>query len=379
MARRHSQTEHCLRYHAAMTNPKNKPLLLIVDGSADHLQQLSQLLDDRYAVRMVEDCGTALAVAQQLPRPDLILVDVVRDGFTVCQSLRSNPDTAGIPLIAMIERGQPELERQAFIAGVSDVLARPLVPELLRARVATHVQLRQARAQVQHQRGRLAELGQMADAAVWAIASLAELRDEENPSHLRRIQHIVVALARRLQGNPRFADELIEPHIPLLFKAAPLHDIGKVRIPDAILLKPGRLTPEEFEVMKLHTVHGRDTIAGVERELGFSNAFLRFAREITYSHQERYDGSGYPQGLAGEAIPVSARLVAVADVYEALVSERVYRPAFTHETAIELIRQGSGEQFDPDVVDALLAAEEDVMAIAARYQDATNQGGPIVS
>lgn len=354
-----------------MTSPNLKPLLLIVDGSADHLRQLSHLLEDRYTVRAVQDCDTAQALAQQLPRPDLILVDVLHDGFAVCQGLRANPDTAPIPLIAMIERGQPELESRAFAEGVSDVVARPLVPELLHARIATHLQLRQARNQVLRQRGQLREISQMADAAVWAIASLAELRDEEDPSHLRRIQHIVLVLARRLQGNPRFADELIEPYLPLLFKAAPLHDIGKVRIPDAILLKPGRLTPEEYEVMKQHTVHGRDAIAGVERELGYSNAFLRFAREITYSHQERYDGSGYPQGLAGEAIPVSARLVAVADVYEALVSARVYRPAFTHETAIELIRQGSGEQFDPDVVDALLAAEEEVREIAARYQGTT--------
>lgn len=354
-----------------MTSPLPKPLLLIVDGSADHLRQLSHLLEDRYTVRTVQDCDTAQALAQQLPRPDLILVDVLHDGFTVCQGLRANPDTASIPLIAMIERGRPELESRAFAEGVADVVARPLVPELLHARIATHLQLRQARAQVQRQRGQLREISQMADAAVWAIASLAEWRDEEDPSHLRRIQHIVLLLARRLQGNPRFADELVEPYLPLLFKAAPLHDIGKVRIPDAILLKPGRLTPEEFAVMKLHTVHGRDAIAGVERELGYSNAFLRFAREITYSHQERYDGSGYPQGLAGEAIPVAARLVAVADVYDALVSERVYRPAFTHETAIELIRQGSGEQFDPDVVDALLASEEAVREIAARYQDAT--------
>ncbi len=354
-----------------MTRPKTKPLLLIVDESAEHLQQLSHLLEDKYAVRVVDDCARALAMAQQLPRPDLILVDALRNGFAVCRRLRGNPDTAGIPLIAMIERGQPELEGLAISEGASDVVARPLVPELLRARIATHVQLHQARAQVQRRRGQVKELVQIADAAAWAIATLAEWRDEEDPSHLRRIQHIVLALARRLQGNPRFADELSEPNIPLLFTAAPLHDIGKVRIPDAILLKPGRLTPEEFEIMKQHTVHGRDAIAGVERELGFSNAFLRFAREITYSHQERYDGSGYPQGLAGDAIPVSARLVAVADVYDALVSKRVYRPAFTHETAIELIRQGSGEQFDPDVVDALLAAEEQVKEIAARYQDAT--------
>jgi putative two-component system response regulator len=356
-----------------MTRPSNnKPLLLIVDASADHLQQLSHLLDDRYAMRLVQDGGSAVAMATQLPRPDLILVDVVRDGFAICQRLRSNPDTAGIPLIAMIERGQPELERSAFAAGAADLVARPLVPELLRARIATHLELRQARAQLLHQGREIGELAQIADAAVWAIASLAESRDEENSSHLRRIQHIVLALARHLQGNPRFADELVEAHIPLLFKAAPLHDIGKVRIPDAILLKPARLTPAEYEIMKQHTVHGRDAIAAVERELGFSNVFLRFAREITYSHQERFDGSGYPQGLAGEAIPVSARLVAVADVYDALVSERVYRPAFTHETAIELIRQASGEQFDPDVVDAMLAAEEQIMVIAARYQDATN-------
>lgn len=354
-----------------MTRPKTKPLLMIVDGSAEHLQQLNHLLEDKYLVRGVADDDAALAMAQQLPRPDLILVDVASGGFAVCQRLRGNPDTAGIPLIAMIGRGQPELERSAFTAGACDVVARPLVPELLRARIATHLQLRAAQAKVQRQRARLNELGQIADAAAWAIASLAEWRDEEDPSHLRRIQHIVLALARKLQGNPRFAEELVEPHIPLLFKAAPLHDIGKVRIPDAILLKPDRLSPEEFEVMKQHTVHGRDAIAGVERELGFSNAFLRFAREITYCHQERYDGSGYPQGLAGDAIPVSARLVAVADVYDALVSERVYRPAFTHETAIELIRQGSGEQFDPDVVDALLAAEEQVMEIAARYQGAS--------
>ncbi|KQV54016.1 MULTISPECIES: HD-GYP domain-containing protein [unclassified Duganella] len=354
-----------------MKSPKTKPLLLIVDGSADHLQQLSHLLEDKYAVRAVDDGDAALAAAGQLPRPELILVDVVRDGFAVCRRLRGNPDTASIPMIAMIERGQPEQEQSALAEGASDVVARPLVPELLHARIATQLQLREARAKVQRQRSQLNELGQIADAAAWAIASLAEWRDEEDPSHLRRIQHIVLALARQLQGNPRFADELVEAHIPLLFKAAPLHDIGKVRIPDAILLKPGRLTPEEFEVMKQHTVHGRDAIAGVERELGFSNAFLRFAREITFSHQERYDGSGYPQGLAGDAIPVSARLVAVADVYDALVSRRVYRPAFTHETAIELIRQGSGEQFDPDVVDALLAAEENVKEIALRYHDAT--------
>jgi putative two-component system response regulator len=184
------------------------------------------------------------------------------------------------------------------------------------------------------------------------------------------MQHYVAALARRLQQHPRFAHELPDEHITLLFQAAPLHDIGKAAIPDAILQKPGKLTPEEFDVVKLHTVYGREAIDGVCAALGGDSTFLRFAREITYSHQERYDGSGYPEGLAGEAIPVSARLLAVADVYDALISRRVYKPAFTHETAVELIRQGSGEQFDPDVVDAMLAIEEEFQAIAQRFGDA---------
>jgi len=354
-----------------MNSKKNKPLLLIVDATAAHLDQLSHLLHDDYTIRVAGQAATALALAQQLPRPDLVLVDLALDGLAVCQRLRANPDTANIPLVLMFDHGAAQVEH-AFAAGAADVIARPLVPEVLRARIACHLALRGSQQQVQRLRRQLAEQGQLNDAAVWAIACLAGSRDHEPAGHLRRIQHFVLALARKLQGNPRFADELVERHIPLLFRAAPLHDIGKVRIPDAILLKPGRLTPEEFETMKLHTVYGRDAIAGVERELGYSNTFFRLAREITWSHQERYDGSGYPQGLRGDAIPVSARLVAVADVYDALVSDRVYRPAFTHETALELIRQGSGEQFDPDVVDALLAAEEEIMEIAARYQDATN-------
>lgn len=348
----------------------SKPLLLIVDGSPAHLDQLSHLLHDDYAIRVADSAAAALALAQQLPRPDLVLVDVAPDGFDVCLRLRGNPDTAAIPLVVMLDQGQEALEHQAFAAGAADVVARPLLPEALRARLATHLQLRAAQARVQGLRREVSELAQVADAAVWAIATLAETRNEKTSNHLRRLQHTVVAIARRLQQHPRFAAELVEPHIALLFKAAPLHDIGKVRIPDAILLKPDRLTPKEFETMKLHTVYGRDAIVNVERELGFSNTFLRLAREITYSHQEKFDGSGYPEGLAGDAIPVSARLVAAADVYDALISPRVYRPAFTHETAIELIRQGSGEHFDPDVVDALLAAEEEIREIAARFQDA---------
>ena len=356
---------------------KTKPVIQIADGSAENLVRLNALLQDHYETRLADDGPAALRLAQQLPRPDLILADVALDGVRLCQHLKANPDTANIPLIILLDRDDDEQRLRMMCEGAADVVTRPIVPELLLARVATQLELKQARELLAHQgrhleqlvAERTCELSQMADAAVWALASLAEKRHGKTDSHLSRVQHYVEALARQLQAHPRFAHELTEEHIPLLFKAAPLHDIGKVAVPDAILLKPAKLTPEEFAIMKQHTVHGRDAIDNVVQRFGGSTTFLRFAREITYSHQERYDGSGYPEGLSGEHIPVSARLLAVADVYDALISKRVYKPAFTHETAIELIRQGSGEHFDPDVVDAMLAIEEQFMEIAARFPD----------
>jgi putative two-component system response regulator len=179
----------------------------------------------------------------------------------------------------------------------------------------------------------------------------------------------VAALARQLKHLPRFSSELTEENIELLYKSAPLHDIGKVGIPDNILLKPGKLNVEEFEVMKLHTTYGRETILSVERYLGESNEFLRFAREITYSHQEKWDGSGYPENLVGDAIPVSARLMAVADVYDALISKRVYKPAFTHEEAIDIMRKGRATHFDPDILDVFLKISEEFREIALRFRE----------
>jgi putative two-component system response regulator len=362
-------------------NDNNKAIVLIADAAPDKLLWLNGLLQDLYEVKLAADGPAALRIAQQIPRPDLVLLDAGLpqvDGFAVCQQLKRNPDTAGLPLLLMVPPGQPELEQRGHGDGAADVITQPLVPETVLARVGLHLQLRRSAELLARQRLHLeelvtettVELTMMVDAVIWALASLAETRDHESANHIHRVQRYVVALARELQQHPRFAHELSNRNIDFLYKAAPLHDIGKVGIPDAILLKPGRLSPEEFEQVKLHTVYGRDAIAGVEQHLGFSNDFLRFAREIAYSHQEKFDGSGYPQGLAGEAIPVSARLMAVADVYDALISRRVYKPAFTHETAIELIRQGSGEHFDPDVVDAMLMAEQRFMEIAAEFQDA---------
>jgi HD-GYP domain-containing protein (c-di-GMP phosphodiesterase class II) len=217
-------------------------------------------------------------------------------------------------------------------------------------------------------RERTEEIQRTRDVTIYSLASLAETRDNETGAHILRTQHYVLALAEQLADHPRFRDTLDEETIQLLHKSAPLHDIGKVGIPDAILLKPGKLTDEEFETMKGHAQLGGDAIRVAEKELG-GNSFLRYAREIAESHHEKWNGSGYPRGLSGDDIPLSGRLMALADVYDALISKRVYKPAFSHDKAKGIILEGKGQHFDPDVVEAFLAVEPRFQAIATRYRD----------
>lgn len=212
------------------------------------------------------------------------------------------------------------------------------------------------------------ELNLTRDVAILGLASLAETRDNETGAHIIRTQHYVKVLAEYLSRHDAERYPLDDATIDLLFKSAPLHDVGKVGIPDAILLKPGKLTDEEFAIMKRHPQIGADALASAEAQLG-SNSFLRLAREISLTHHEKWDGSGYPAGLAGELIPLSGRLMAVADVYDALISKRVYKPAFTHEEAKAIIVQGRGSHFDPGMVDAFLACEGAFRQIAAEHRD----------
>jgi putative two-component system response regulator len=355
-----------------------KASILIVDGVSDNLVQMEELLQERYHVRLARSGEDALRIAQQAPRPDLIVLGgALADGdsLRVFQGLKCQVLSSDTPVIMLVPDDGAQLEERAWRDGVADVVRLPLSPAALLARVATQLRLRAADGMLRDQHRhfehlvaeRVRDAGLMQDATVLAMAVLAESRDPGVGQHLLRTQRYVTVLARELRFVAAYTAELTNDTIALLHKAAPLHDIGKVGVPDAILLKPGKLSDSEFELMKLHTVYGRDAIAGVERTLGGSNGFLRYAREIAYSHQEKWDGSGYPQGLAGAAIPLSARLMAVADVYDALTTARAYRPAFTHETAVELIRQGRGEHFDPDVVDAMLAIEERFTAIAAEF------------
>jgi len=212
-------------------------------------------------------------------------------------------------------------------------------------------------------RERTQELALTKEVTIEAMATLAEWRDPETGGHIKRTQNYVRDLAECMAANPKYAQQLDANTIELLYLSAPLHDVGKVSTPDSILLKPDRLTNEEFAEMKRHTTRGRDALAAAERKLG-GNSFLRLAREIAYGHHERWDGKGYPKGLAGEKIPFAARVMAIVDVYDALTHKRVYKEAISHEDAVALMSKGRGTQFDPVIFDIFLANQEDFKKIA---------------
>ncbi len=357
-----------------------RPVILVVDDTPDNLTLMAELLQDRYAIKVANNGERALRVAAGTPPPDLILLDIMMpdmDGLEVARRLRADPATRYIPFIFLTARSQIEDERQGFELGAVDYITKPVSPPILLARVHTHLTLKAAKDFLKDQNAylesevqrRTQEVSMIQDVTIMAMASLAETRDNETGNHIRRTQNYVRILARQLQGHPRFAAFLSDANIELLYKSAPLHDIGKVGIPDRILLKPGKLTPEEFEIMKTHTTLGRDAILHAEVRLNSPNTFLRFARDIAYAHQEKWDGSGYPLGLRGDEIPVAARLMAVADVYDALISRRVYKPPFPHEQAVQIISEGRGKHFDPDMVDAFLQVAEDFRSIAATFAD----------
>ena len=359
-----------------------KPIatVLVVDDTPDNLSLMGGLLRDHYHVKVANQGEKALKIAQGEQPPDLILLDIMMpgmDGYEVCRRLKANLHTRDIPVIFLTARADMEDERQGLALGAVDYITKPISPPILLARVATHLALkasadflRDKSAYLEREVAlRTLEVQAIQDVTIMAMTSLAETRNNETGNHIRRTQLYVKALAEHLRDHPRFAHVLTDRMVDLLYKSAPLHDIGKIGIPDAILLKPGKLTVEEFEIMKTHTTLGRNAIEEAERRLGMRVAFLSVSKEIAYSHQEKWDGSGYPEGLKGDAIPVSARLMAVADVYDALISKRVYKPAFPHEQACATIVKGRGTHFDPDMVDAFVAIAQDVLRISLRYPD----------
>lgn len=363
-----------------MSKTADKPTVLVVDDMPENLMVLGELLQSDYLVRIANSGQRALTVAKSKPYPDLILLDVMMpdmSGYEVLELLHADPATRNIPVIFVTAMGSDADEEKGLMLGAVDFIHKPIKPVIVQARVRTQLELKAARDALHHRnlnletevQRRIRENQMIQNVSIRALASLAETRDNETGNHIRRTQHYVKVLAEALSRQPAYAHRLDEKTIGLLFKSAPLHDIGKVGIPDAVLLKPGPFDSDEMTIMKTHTRLGLEAIEHAERQLGMEVDFLRHAKEIAYSHQEKWDGSGYPEGLSGEAIPLSARLMALADVYDALISRRVYKPPFSHEQAKEIICNGRGSHFDPAVVDAFLAQEERFIEIARTFSD----------
>jgi putative two-component system response regulator len=299
------------------------------------------------------------------------------DGYAACRKLKSDPETRDIPVIFLTAMTNEADEETGFELGAVDYIAKPISGPILKARLKLHLSLKLAKDFVNDKNQflvsqiskRAKELEHIQDVTILALASVAETRDNETGEHVHRTQHYVLLLAEHLQRHPRFSLSLTRSNIELMFKSAPLHDIGKVGIPDHILLKPGKFTAEEFEQMKRHPTLGMEALVRAERHTGRSAPFLQMAKDIVWAHHEKWDGSGYPRGLAGEHIPIGARLMALADVYDALISPRVYKRAMTQEQATQIIIAGRGSHFDPDVVDAFLILKDAFRLVAERFKD----------
>ena len=357
-----------------------KPTILAIDDTTENLALINGLLKDTYKVKVANNGERGLALALADPPPDLILLDIMMpgiDGWEVCRRLKAETKTRAVPIIFLTARVDADDERTGLELGAVDYITKPINPPVLLARVKAQLTVKASADFLRDQNAylesevakRTLQVRTIQEATVLALAALAETRDNDTGNHIRRTQRYVHILAQALQEQPRFAATLTDAFIAELFRSAPLHDIGKVGIPDRVLLKPGKLDADEFAIMKTHSVLGRQAIETAERQLGIDIEFLHLTKDIAYSHHERWDGKGYPEGLAGTDIPLSARLMALADVYDALISKRIYKPPMSHEQAVAIILDERGRQFDPDVVDAFAARSDEFKTIAADFSD----------
>ncbi|AYC31474.1 response regulator [Pseudomonas cavernae] len=364
-----------------MLDRSEQEVILVVDDMPDNLELMSELLLQHYRVKVANNGAQALRIAAAAPQPDLILLDVMMpalDGYEVCRRLKAEPATRNIPVVFLTARSEVADEQHGFDLGANDYITKPISPPILLARVRAQLQLKAAADYLRDKseylelevKRRTREIQNLHDATLEAMAHLADTRDNPCGHHLTRIELFIRVLAGALARQvPALTAELNEEHIALLGKSALLHDIGKLSIPDRILLNPAALAGADLELMRSHTRAGRDAIERAERRLGGSASYLTLAKEIAYSHHERWDGSGYPEGLRGAQIPLSARLMALADCYDELTSRHPYRASLGPAEAVAQIGAASGTHFDPQVVLAFLEVAGTFALIAERHAD----------
>ncbi|MFZ2451911.1 MAG: two-component system response regulator [Methylovulum miyakonense] len=352
--------------------------VLIVDDTPENLVALGETLSPIYQVLLAGSGLQALGLATAIP--DIILLNIMMpdmDGYEIVNRLRENSQTANIPFIILTATDIYDDKQYGFGLGAVDYITKPIRQPIVLARVKNQLELKFSRDWLINQNSlleteidrRLSENQLIQQVSINALARLAEIRDPETGNHILRTQTYVNALAKKLQNHPRFESLLTPYYIQQLTQSTPLHDIGKVGIPDHILQKPGKLSAEEWEIMKTHARLGFDAIDQAERDCAKPVTFLTIAKQITLSHHEKWDGSGYPEGLSGEAIPIPARLMALADAFDALISRRVYKPALPFTEAHDYIVSQRGRHFDPDIVDAFTAIFPEFLAIAGRHTE----------
>ena len=348
---------------------ENIPRIMVVDDIPANLELLEELLTKKgYHVSSFIKGEMALLSAEQYP-PDLILLDITMpqmDGFEVCRRIKSDLKLCDIPVIFISALDDTANKVKALNHGGVDYVTKPFQEEEVFARVETHLKLRRVQKELERYNHNLEELVQekvqeISDsqmATLVSLSNLAEFRDETTGSHIERTREFCRMLATQLGVNSPYAASITPTFIQDIYCAAPLHDIGKVGIPDNILLKSSKLLPEEFEVMKNHVILGALTLQKVLEQYS-KNSFVKMGILLTKHHHEKWNGKGYPEGLSGETIPLPARIMALADVYDALRSRRPYKDGFTHEEAVRIICEESEQSFDPVVVDAFLALSKD--------------------
>ena len=375
----------------------NNSNILIVDDEPINLAVLRKCLSPFFLVRACKSGEEALRLANQVPKPDLILLDIMMpgmDGYEVLRHLQGSEETHAIPVICITGLSSIIDEEKGFLLGAVDYITKPFRSAIVVARVRAQLELKQARDRLQNQNEwleaevarRMAENELILNTSLSVITQLAETRDTDTANHIMRTRSFVEILARRLQNHPRYAGALTDAVVANIVKASPLHDIGKIGIPDAILLKPGRLTDEEFAIIKTHCEIGGHAIRSAIKQAApagitptsdtkpQSLMFLEEAEVIALYHHERWDGGGYPEGLSGTAIPLSARLMALADVYDALTTPRVYKKPWHPDDAARHITEQAGLHFDPDVVEAFVTERSAFERIRQMMDDGRGGG-----
>jgi putative two-component system response regulator len=342
-----------------MDDKEDKEIILVVDDAPENIDVLSSVLRSEFKVKAALNGERALKIANGEPRPDMILLDIMMpgmNGYQVCQQLKSNPATASIPVIFITAKAHEEDEKLGLELGAVDYITKPINPSIVLARVHTHLALYDQNRELEKKvQDRTAELHETRLEIIRHLGRAAEFKDNETGLHVVRMSHFTRLIAEAIEGEGSWSD--------LVFNAAPMHDIGKIGIPDNILLKPGKLDDAEWRLMRQHPQIGADIIGEHHSDL------LRLSREIALAHHEKWDGSGYPGGLMHKDIPLAGRVVAIADVFDALTTKRPYKEAWSVEDAVKYIDENAGSHFDPELVPLFHKVMPEILAIREMYAE----------